>query len=204
MAKSQDGFLPIIRLGARPEGFAGLISDTSLLDVETLVIDKNAGGTADGLLFRSGTVAVLTSVNAKSGTRRGKPAVKADADATPAKRFVGIAFSHDNTDQMGEIYSRSPATGAIVGVRPANGVNTGRMWLFLNGAIPAAFDPVGVADIPSSSTFDKTKPFVNGAVTKGVTTSGSENLIQGWQFTGHFAVDPATGYNIAEVEIKRA
>lgn len=199
-----QGVLPIINTGPRARGFAGLISDTSLLDIESIVIDQKAGGTANGLLFRAGTVAIVTSVNAKTGTRRGKPAVASDADATPAKRFVAISFSHDTCDQSGEIYVKLPDVQGVAGVKPANGVNTGRVWLFLNGAQPDALSAVGVADIPAAGAFDKTKPMVNGAVTKAVTTSGSENVIPGWQFTGHFEVDPATGYNIAEVEIKRA
>lgn len=199
-----QGVLPIINTGPRASGFAGLISDASLLDVETIVIDQKAGGTANGLLFRAGTVAIVTSVNPKTGTRRGKPATASDADATPAKRFVAISFSHDTCDQFGEIYVKMPDAPGVAGVKPANGVNTGRVWLFLNGAQPDALSAVGVADIPAAGAFDKTKPMVNGAVTKAVTTSGSENVIPGWQFTGQFETDPATGYNIAEVEIKRA
>lgn len=199
-----QGVLPIINTGPRARGFAGLISDTSLLDIEAIVIDQNAGGTANGLLFRAGTVAIVTSVNAKTGTRRGKPATASDADATPAKRFVAISFSHDTCDQSGEIYVKMPDAPGVAGVKQANGVNTGRVWLFLNGAQPDALSAVGVADVPAAGAFDKTKPAVNGAVCKAVTTSGSENLIPGWQFTGQFEVDPATGYNIAEVEIKRA
>lgn len=120
------GVLPIINLDPRRRGFAGLISDTSLLDVETIVIDKSAGGTAAGLLFRAGTVALVTSVNAKTGTRRGRPAVASDvaAAAGVGKRFVAISFSHDTCDQSGEIYVRNPDQSGVVNVKPANGVNT--------------------------------------------------------------------------------
>ncbi len=198
-------FLPIINTSPRARGFAGLISDSSLLDIETITIDKTAGGTANGLLFRAGTVAVVTRVSAKSGNRFGKPAVAADATgATTAKRLVAISFSHDGSDQRSEFYNRNPDTGAIVSPRPVNGVNTGRLWLFLNGAAPATTGvaKVAVADIPASSTFDKTKPYVNGAVK--VAAADGTDAIPGWVFTGHIETDPATGYQIAEVECKRA
>lgn len=203
-------FLPIINTGDRAYGFAGLISDTSLLDVETIGIDRQATGTATGLLFRAGTVALVTRVSPKTGSRYGKPAVASNAGATPAGRFVAISFSHDTCNQQGEIYYKQPDTAALFNTRPANGVNTGRVWLFLNGARPSAAAlsagaKVGVADLPTGGgAFDATKPLVNGAVKVAVTTAGSENVIPGWTFTGHFAVDPASGYNIAEIEIKRA
>lgn len=208
-----QGVLPIINTGPRARGFAGLISDASLLDVEAIVIDQtsaNGGGTANGLLFRAGTVAIVTSVNEKTGTRRGKPAVAADAKGPETeKRFVAISFSHDTCDQSGEIYVKLPDVQGVAGVKPANGVNTGRVWLFLNGAKPAATGkaPVAVADIPSAGAFDATKPFTNGAVKKATVTTGAtptSDAIPGWFFTGQVDIDPATGYQIAEVEINRA
>lgn len=204
-----SGFLPIINTGPRLRGFAGLISDTSLLDVETVVYDRTV---ADDLhLFRAGTVAVITGVNAKTGTRKGRFAKAADAKgAETALRFTAIAFSHDTCDQSGEIYARNPDQSGVVNVKPANGVNTGRVWLFLNGAKPDTTGkaPVAVAAVPAaSSTFDATKPYVNGAVKKATVVTGatpSSDAIPGWTFTGQVDVDPATGYQIAEVEINRA
>lgn len=202
------GVLPIINTNPRARGFAGLISDASLLDVETIVIDKNAGGTAAGLLFRAGTVAIQTSVNAKTGTRRGRPAVASDVSAAggAGKRFVAISFSHDTCDQSGEIYVRNPDQSGVVNVKPANGVNTGRVWMFLNGAHPSADGraKVTVADIPADAAFDATKPYVNGAVKVATGTDATANDIPGWTFTGQVETDPATGYQIAEVEVKRA
>lgn len=205
---SGPGVLPIINLDPRARGFAGLISDASLLDVETIVIDKNAGGTANGLLFRAGTIALVTSVNAKTGTRRGKPAVADDvaAAAGVGKRFVAISFSHDTCDQSGEIYVHNPDHSGIVNVKPANGVNTGRIWLFLNGSHPTADgrSGVSVADIPADSAFDKAKPYVNGAAKVASGSDATSTAIPGWYFTGQIETDPATGYQIAEVEVKRA
>lgn len=204
-----QGYLPILNLGPRARGFAGLISDASLLDVETIVYDRTI---ADDLhLFRAGTVAIVTGVNAKTGTRKGRFAKVADtaAGAAVGKRLVAISFSHDTCDQSGEIYVRNPDQSGVVNVKPANGVNTGRVWLFLNGSKPTADgrSGVAVAALPTaSSTFDATKPYVNGAVK--VSTPGASGAagdeIPGWTFTGLVDLDPATGYQIAEVEINRA
>lgn len=200
--------LPIINTDPRRHGFAGLISDTSLLDIETVVIDKNEGGTAAGNLFRAGTIALVTSVNAKSGTRRARPAVLEDVDeaAGAGKRFVAITFSHDTCNQAGEIYVTNPDVGGVVNVKPANGMNTGRVWLFLNGAAPTADGRTGVsvADLPAAGAFDKTKPAVNGAASVATGTGATSTAIPGWYFTGAVETDPATGYQIAEVEVKRA
>lgn len=201
-----SGFLPIINTGPRARGFAGLISDTSLLDVETIVYDRTI---ADDLhLFRAGTVAIVTGVNAKTGTRKGRFAKASDVAAGTAdgKRFVAIAFSHDTCDQSGEIYARNPDYAGVVNVKPANGVNTGRVWLFLNGAKPSADGRAGVsiADIPAAGAFDATKPYVNGAVKVATGADATYNGIFGWVFTGVVDIDPATGYQIAEVEINRS
>lgn len=194
----------LLDVGARKKGFAGQISDTSLLDVETIVIDQTAGDTANGLLFRAGTVAIVTAINANTGTRKGKPAVASDfAAADTLTRAVAISFSHDSCNQHGEIYFTNPDVGGVVGVKPANGVNTGRIWMLLNGAKPGTtgVSLVGVANIPAAGAFDATKPFTNGAVK---VAADAANAIPGWRFTGHVDIDPATGYQIAEVECSRA
>lgn len=200
------GILPIINVGARARGFAGLISDASLLDVETVVYDRTI--TDDLHVFRAGTVAIVTGVNAKTGTRKGRFAKASDvaAAAGVGKRFVAVSFSHDTCDQSSEIYARNPDQSGVVNVKPANGVNTGRVWLFLNGSKPSADGRAGVsvADVPAAGAFDATKPYVNGAVKVATGSDATANGIPGWYFTGVVDIDPATGYQIAEVEIKRA
>lgn len=202
--------LPIINTGARARGFAGLVSDTSLLNVDTIGMDK-AGKTA-GLIFRAGTIAKITAINPKTGTRQGQAAATADAveAARPARGFVAIAFSHDTCDQHGEIYQRSPdgaplygAEGVQYAAKPANGVNVGRVWLFVRGALPSDANgflvkPMDVVE--SSKVADADKPFVTGAA--GAEKDATK-AIPGWKFTGQTDIDPATGYQIAEVEINR-
>lgn len=179
------------------KGFAGLISDTSLLDIETVFNDGSFGAGADRI-FRAGTVAVVTGVTPR-GNRSGRPAKAADAKGPDTTaRFVAVAFSHDNTDQVSEV---TPVLGGVNRPRPANGVNTGRIWLLLNGDLSTAkFEgAVAVADAPADGA---TNPMVNGAVKAA--KADFTDAIPGWKFTGLTDYDPATGYGIAEVEVNRA
>lgn len=178
------------------KGFAGLISDTSLLDIETVFNDGTFAAGADRV-FRAGTVAVVTGVT-KSGNRAARPAKPADAKgADTVLRFVAIAFSHDNTDQLSEV---NPVMGGVNRPRPANGVNTGRIWMLLSGDLSTAKlgGSVAVAATPADGA---TNPLVNAAVTAAA--ADNTNAIPGWSFTGLTDYDSATGYGIAEVEVNR-
>lgn len=185
---AKPAFLPIIQVDrARARGFAGLISDTSLLDVVTFVA-KNPQGEP---FFRAGTVAIIVDSNPKTGTLRGT--VATDNAAAKGKRLVAVSFSHDGAVEYGDVGNIGTVTGAFRAPKPVNGVEVGRIWLFVDGDV-AHGDKVVIAAA-------RTTPA--GKELSGWVKKGTADTIPGWEFTGLTEVDPATGEKIAEVTVNR-
>lgn len=168
------------------KGWAGLISDTSLLNVDTA---RNDGTVSGSKYTRAGTVFVITG-NSARGNLVGHTPVDA-AGAAAGKRVGGVAFSHDG--------ARFPEVDGVnrndYGIdRPINVVTVGRMWMLAKSITGINFgDPVAVA-APRTTA---------GQELTGWVEKSSTDSLDGWIFTGLTETDD-DGNLIAEVEINRA
>lgn len=171
------------------KGFAGLISDTSLLDVSTAFND----GTISGSKYtRAGTVFVFTGVTSR-GNQKGDTAT--DTASAKGKRVGAVAFSHNG--------ARHPEVNGIgrndyAPETALNVVNTGRIWLLVKAFANVAYDK-GVYVAAAGTTPGKE---VTGWV-EAKATEVPDDALPGWTFTGRTETDD-DGQLIAEVEINRA
>lgn len=165
--------LPIFQ-DKMPIGYAGLVSDASLLDVETGYAAPGNGG------VRAGTVVKIAAMDANGNKR-----VDLVSTSAAATGYLGaVQFSQYYCDQYGDYPINTPI----------NVVTTGRIWVFCTDAAKSAVfgDPVGVAAPRTTSGKELT-----GWVEKGATTK-----IPGWFFTGRFETDPVGETAIAEIQIR--
>lgn len=176
--------LPIMQFDRyERKGFAGHISDASLLDSVTGVSEANT---------RHGVLVAITGV---AESTAGSPAnalifeqLESGSAAAAANRLAIVARSH--FDQI----SGGIANGVAAG-QPANLVETGRVWMILKtGVTPAPQGPVTVA-APSTGND------VVAGVTGTVTNATGADAVRGLVFTGQVDKD-LNGVNIAEVQIR--
>jgi hypothetical protein len=173
------------------KGFAGLISDTSLLDVSTAFND----GTISGSKYtRAGTVFVFTGVTSRSN-QKGDTAT--DAASTAGKKVGAVAFSHNG--------ARHPEVNGIgrndyAPETALNVVNTGRIWMLVKAFANIAYDKAVYVAAAGTTPGKEVTGWVEA---KSAAIADGDNHLPGWTFTGRTETDD-DGQLIAEVEINRA
>lgn len=183
----------LLNTAALPKkGFAGFISDTSLLDVSTAFNDGSLTNANVSGYTRAGTVFVFTGVTSH-GNQKGDTAT--DVASAKGKRVGGVAFSHNG--------ARHPEVNGIgrndyAPETALNVVNTGRMWMLVKAFANIAFDK-SVYVAAAGTTPGKE---VTGWV-EAKATEVPDDALPGWTFTGRTETDD-DGQLIAEVEINRA
>lgn len=176
--------LPIMQFDRyERKGFAGQVSDTSLLDTVTGVATVDV---RHGVLVDISGAAASTEAAPADGLQFTELATAAAAVA--AKRPAIVSRSH--YDQI----SGGPVNGVQAG-QPANLVETGRVWMIAKtDIVPVAMGPVAVA---APSTGNDVVAGLKGTVTNGA----ADTAIRGLVFTGRVDKD-LNGVTIAEVQIR--
>lgn len=173
------------------KGFAGYISDTSLLDVSTAFND----GTVSGSKYtRAGTVFIFNGVSS-NGNQHGDTATTADSVA--GKRVGAVAFSHNG--------ARHPEVNGIgrndyAPETALNVVNTGRIWMLVKAFTNVAYNKAVYVAAANTEAGKEVSGWVE-ALSADITDG--DNHLPGWTFTGRTETDD-DGQLIAEVEINRA
>lgn len=174
--------LPLMNLDGRGVAFAGLISDTSLVDI--LTVTNRDPVENNGIGFRAGTVVVIDGL--LGDTYRGF--TPATMDVIQGKTCGAAVFSHYEMDRFA---TSNIKLDDVYRQRPCNVATTARAWLLADVAGITANDPVAVTVFKVDGVNN-----LSGVVKKATT-----DKIAGWFFTGRTAKD-ANGFAVAEVHIR--
>lgn len=182
----------LLNTAALPKkGFAGYISDTSLLDVSTAF---NDGAVSGSKFTRAGTVFVFSGVTAR-GNQKGDTAV--DAAGTAGKRVGAVAFSQNGArhPEVNGIARNDYAPETAINV-----VNTGRIWMLVKAFANIAYNKAVYVAAAGTTPGKEVSGWVEA---KSADIADGDNHLPGWSFTGRTETDD-DGQLIAEVEINRA